>query len=173
MATIAEQVAAYLDAAWNKPQTKPEDVWNYQRMLGTKLVEFIGNMEKALRTIVGRLRAVEEQQQAIFKVLNLTPEAPAQGQAPPAGRPQPQAAPQTRAPAGLVRLDAMGNEMSPEDQEAEERADMMTDGQIDRTRYVRRGQAPPPQMVQPEPPAPLPPPPSTEVVAPVNPNGQS
>ncbi len=168
MASIAEQVAAFLEEAWNKPQNKPEDVWFYQRVLGTKFVEFIANMERALRTLNGRLKVVEA-------ALNIAPSAPAQAQGAPNGQqPQPQAAPRPRAPAGLVRLDSMGNEMSPEDQEAEERADMMTDGAIDRTRYVPRGSAPPPQMMPSQPSAPQAPPPEVVDAPPVsNPNGQS
>lgn len=177
--SIAEQVAALLEEAWNKPQQKPEDVWFYQRVLGTKFVEFIGNMEKALRTLVGRLKVVEAQQLKIFEALNIAPSAPAQAQqgaSPSSSQPQAQSAPRTRAPAGLVRLDSMGNEMSPEDQEAEERADMMTDGAIDRTRYVPRGSAPPPQMTQPTQPSAPPPLTPAEVAgatSAVNPNGQS
>lgn len=164
MASIAEQVAAFLEKIWNRPQQKPEDVWIYQRALGSKFVEFVGFAEKMFRGLAGKLNVIEAQQASILKALNLSAEpADTSPQAP-----QAQAA---RTPkADMVRLDSMGAEMTPQEQDAEERADMMTDGKIDMSRYVPRGTARPPQQnVQ----ATVPPPAPPAEAAPSNPNGQS
>ncbi len=147
--TITDRLRQQLTEAWEKHKDQPLEY--YTRALGTHLVEFVDLVDKSFRTVFTRLKVLESQQAAILSALNITPEAiaaatgaPAEGAAPANGQapPAPSKPVNTR---DMVRVDSMGNEMTPQEQDAEERADMMTDGKIDTTRYVPRGSVPGPQ----------------------------
>jgi len=138
--TLAQQTAEFLEEAW---KTNPNDPWHYVRALGTKFVEFIDFVEQVL---IGKvLRNHSERIRVLEQAVGIAQGAPPpQGQQPqvPGQQAQPRMPPAGGGPAGgppgpgWVRLDANREPMSPQEQAAEEQADMQFHGAIDPTNYV-------------------------------------
>jgi hypothetical protein len=125
--SIADSVRDFLIGKYD------EDPDLYARAIATKFVEVTALFEKILRKQHERISMLES-------LLEAQPSQPHADPSSPPGAPPAVVGAQARQPrsaAGrMVRLDAMGAAMSPEDQAAEEKADMSINGEVDMSRYV-------------------------------------
>ena len=147
LSRIAQQVRDFLE------QYSNENPDRYYAALGTKFIEFIDFSERALFGLNKRLKKVEDDQAEIMAILKDAAEAaqtratqPVNGEAPPAVKgAAPAARPQQRVnDRNMVRVGGDGVAMTPEEQAAEEQADLTLHGEIDTSRYVPRGSVPNP-----------------------------
>lgn len=134
MGLISDSIRKALQEAWDRPQRAAEDVWYYQRVLGTKFVEFVEKFEDvALKRLVERIVKLEA---AVFAQEEQA-QTPVEGQNGNGNGNGKHAAPAADT-AGMVRLDSQNKPMSPEEQKTEEEADLKIYGKIDESRYVPR-----------------------------------